>query len=307
MDLKMPVMSGLEAIGEIMASTPVPILVVSSVTDAGEAYEAIENGALDTVCKDGIAESEAAALVAKVKTLASIKVITHLRPGSMRERFAAGIEAGGALAKPAPSKSAASECARIFAIASSTGGPQALALILGTLPHDFTSPILVSQHIADGFAPGLAKWLSALCKLPVRIAVDGEPILGGTVYLSPSELNLAVASRSRLALVERNEREIFHPTCDVLLSSVAEWYGSRAVGVILTGMGVDGAAGMRRIREAGGHTIAQNESSSVVFGMNKVAIDMGVVRQVLPLRDITAAMRSLSPVPAAGSAGSGSP
>jgi len=188
----------------------------------------------------------------------------------------------------------AADVSRIFAIASSTGGPQALALILGMLPAVFPGAILISQHISDGFAPGMAEWLASVCKLPVRLAREGEAVMAGTVYVSPSEANLAVTPSRCIALVPRLSGEIYHPTCDVLLASVAAVYGRQGIGIILTGMGRDGAAGMEKIRQAGGATLAQDEASSVVFGMNKIAIDRGGVQQILPVGEIPQAMCRLA-------------
>ena len=295
MDLRMPVMDGIDAIGEIMAYNPVPILVVSSAADASEAYEAIQRGALETVDKERITAADGAEFATKVKTLSTIRVITHIRPGNRGEAPRRDAVEGE---KAAPSFAPASS-PQVFAIASSTGGPQALALILGALPARFPCPILVAQHMTYGFAPGLAKWLASISELPVRIAAEGEPLEAGRVFLSPSERNLSVSASRRVVLAEPGEHQVFHPTCDVLLSSVAEVYGRSGVGVILTGMGTDGASGIRRLREAGGHTMAQDEASSIVFGMNKTAIDMGAVRQVLPVERIAAEMCRLCALPPA--------
>jgi two-component system chemotaxis response regulator CheB len=167
-------------------------------------------------------------------------------------------------------------------------------MILGMLPAAFPCAILISQHIADGFAPGLAEWLASVSKLPVRLARDGEVVMSGTVYISPSDVNLAVTPSRRIALAPRRLGEIYHPTCDVLLESVSAVYGRQGIGIILTGMGSDGAAGMAKIRQAGGATLAQDEASSVIFGMNKVAIDRGGVQQVLPSDEIPSAMCRLA-------------
>ncbi len=290
MDLKMPVMDGVEAIAEIMCANPVPILVVSSIADAKEACEAIAHGALDAVVKPEMDEESAAAFIAKVKMLSGIKVITHLRP---RPQGSQAIMKTAEDSPPGP-QAKEPDARPIFAIATSTGGPQALAYILGELPADFPCPVLISQHIADGFAGGMSDWLSTTCKLPVLLAKDGADILGGYVYLSPSELNLSVTPTYRIALLARQAGEIYHPTCDVLLSSVAAVFGTRSIGIILTGMGHDGAEGMAKIQAAGGTTVAQDEASSVIFGMNQVAIKRGVIGKVAALKDIPACMIRLA-------------
>ena len=301
MDLEMPVMSGMDAITEIMATRAVPILVVSSVADAQKACAAVAHGALDVINKPELDVAAGAAFVAKVKMLANIRVITHIR-----SRFSekSTTEVSGSIS-PASSFSTppvntvlqhsdGDKLSRVFAIASSTGGPQALATILGQLPADFPCPLLISQHIADGFASGMAEWLAGVCKLPVRLAREGELIMPGTVYISPSEANLSVSPSRRIALAQRLLGEIYHPTCDVLLASVAAVYGYLGVGIILTGMGSDGAAGIAEIHKTGGATLAQDEASSVIFGMNKVAIERGGVQQILPADEIPQAMCRLA-------------
>lgn len=301
MDLEMPVMGGMDAITEIMATHAVPILVVSSVADARQACAAVAHGALDAINKPELNAAAGAAFVARVKMLAKIRVITHMRSYALAKAMPGAIHSMPV--RPAippismlPSGVAMSPVAtsRIFAIASSTGGPQALARILGQLPADFPGALLISQHIADGFASGMASWLAGICKLPVRLAREGELLTPGTVYVSPSESNLSVTPSRRIALAQRLFGEIYHPTCDVLLTSVAAVYGRQGVGIILTGMGSDGAAGMEKIRQAGGVTLAQDEASSVIFGMNKIAIDRGGVQQVLSADEIPQAMCRLA-------------
>lgn len=292
MDLEMPVMGGMEAIAEIMATRAVPILVVSSVNDAKNAYAAVARGALDAMNKPELDEVAGAKFVAKIKMLAKIPVITHLRSHTPAKPAAAIQPVAPQPANRTPENPGAVQ--QIFAIASSTGGPQTLALILGLLPANFPCPILISQHISDGFAPGMAQWLASLCKLPVRLAREGEPVAPGTVYISPSEVNLAVTPSRRITLAQRLPGEIYHPTCDVLLTSIAAVYGRQGIGIILTGMGHDGAAGMEKIRRAGGATLAQDEASSVIFGMNKAAIDRGGIQQVLPAGEIPQAMCRLA-------------
>lgn len=302
MDLEMPVMGGMEAIAEIMATKAVPILVVSSVADAQKACAAVAHGALDVVAKPEFDAASGAEFIAKVKLLSGVAVITHIRSSFSRngEQTPATASSINSVSAQPDTKSAASPAQapkRLIGIASSTGGTQALAFILKKLPPDFPSPILVAQHIADGFAGGMADWLASISPLPVRLAQDGEAITPGTVYISPSESNLAVTPQHRLTLIPPLSDEIYHPTCDVLFNSVASVYGRRALGIILTGMGRDGARGLLKIRQAGGDTLAQDEASSVIFGMNKVAIDLGGAQKVLPLEDIPQAMCRLSLLP----------
>ena len=300
MDLEMPVMSGLDAIEEIMCGKAVPILVVSSVADARNALAAVGRGALEVMAKPDYTPEQAAELVAKVRLLAGVSVITRLRPRKAPPPQGMPV---APVAAPSPSPRGADH-ARVFAIASSTGGPQALARILSALPADFPCPVVIAQHISDGFAAGMAEWLSGLCKLPVRLAADGEALRPGVILVSPSERHLSITPTRRVALVERGPRDIYHPNCDVLLNSVADAYGRQAVGIILTGMGSDGAKGMASIRGKGGMTLAQDEATSVIFGMNRVAIESGAVRRVLPVEAIVGAMTELAvPLPMSIQAG----
>ena len=297
LDLEMPVLGGMEAIDEIMSTRAVPILVVSGVADASTALESVRRGALDFVEKPTFSPEAAAAFIAKVRLLAGVSVITRLRP---RPEAPGPLRPGGAVRLPHPpatSKNAApalvpraASYGRVIAIASSTGGPQVLAQILPALPAGFSCPVLVAQHISDGFAEGLAKWLDTLCRLPVVLAAEGELLAPGTVYVSPSERHLTVGEDRRLALKERRPTDLYRPSCDALLSSVGSVFGRAAVGIILTGMGSDGVEGLSVIRRAGGATLGQDEASSVIYGMNRVAVDRGVVQRVLPAGELAGAM-----------------
>jgi len=284
MDLGMPVLDGMGAIAEIMAFTPLPILVVSSALDAGKAYAAVQCGALEVLAKPDSTEASRAELVGKVRALASVKV----RPPSGPDP--SGRHNDKSAAFPVSPAKPEAGALPIFAIASSTGGPQALARILSSLPRDFPGSVLIAQHISEGFAPGLVQWLSTTCKLKVRLAKGGESPEAGEVYVSPSESNLSLAPSGRLVLTPPVGRQVFHPLCDALLNSVAMTRGRRGVGIILTGMSEDGVRGLAAIKESGGLTIAQDEASSVVFGMNKVAIERGAAKEVLPLEAIAAEM-----------------
>lgn len=276
MDIEMPVMNGLDAIEMIMASHPVPILVVTTRGDAHTAYAAISRGALDLVAKPDINLEIAHEFIDKIKLLSKIRVITHIGGN----RASKDIKAG-----PAPVFDG-SRLDRIVAIASSTGGPEAISVILSRLPAGFPCPVVIAQHISDGFVPGMVEWLKGVSNLDVRMAAGADRLAAGTVYVSPSEKHMEVNTERKISLIERHPRDIYRPSCDILLSSVARVYGDKSIGVILTGMGSDGAMGIKRIKEAKGMTIAQDEKTSVVFGMNKVAIDNGCVDKIVPLERI---------------------
>jgi len=280
MDLLMPVMDGISSIEEIMATCAVPILVLSSTLEDREvdsAFLAIKKGALDVMGKPGgsgfarTAEFEAR-LIDKVRLLSRIKVIHH------------------PISRPVvdvPSKQKDEKpCGRtILAIGASTGGPRAVMNIIRSLPSNFTGTIFVVQHIAPGFARGFAKWLDSECSIKVRMAEDGDEIRRGEALVAPTDFHM-ILEKGRIRLIDTPPVNSCRPSVDVFFNSVAEAEGPRVVGILLTGMGKDGAAGLLKIREKGGLTIAQNEESSVVFGMPKVAISLGAADRVLPLAGI---------------------
>lgn len=277
MDIEMPEMDGLEAIEQIMAENAVPILVVTTRGDAKTAYAAISKGALDLVVKPDVNIEEAHEFVAKLKLMSKVKVIRHIS-GSLSPK------------RPAPAglpvfQGGASD--RVVAIATSTGGPDALSVILSRLPEKFPAPIVIAQHISEGFVGGMVGWLKTLSRVDIKVAADGEILKPGIAYVCPSENHMRIDSSGRITFVERHPKDIYRPSCDVLLSSVAEAFGKKAIGVILTGMGSDGVAGMKRIKDAGGRTIAQDEKTSVIFGMPKLAIENNSIDRVLPLDEIS--------------------
>lgn len=281
MDLQMPVMDGLEAIRRIMDQRATRILVVSAVADAASALRAVASGALDALAKPSLEDGED--FIRRLRMLAGVPVIRHLRS----RRSASGLAAEGG---PAGNAGAASpvqaQLPPLLAIAVSTGGPQALASLLPALPAEFPAAVLVAQHIADGFAAGMAEWLGELCAMPVGLARDGEPVRPGRIYIADSKAHLQVADGGLLQLQPRRDGEFYHPSCDRLLTSTARVGGERSIGLILTGLGKDGVAGIRAIAAAGGETIAQDEASSVVYGMNREAVANGCVQRVLPLERI---------------------
>ena len=205
-----------------------------------------------------------------------MKVIRH--PRGLRERK-----------KAAPR---AAEPPEVVVIGASLGGPRALSTILPNLPATFPLPVAVVQHIADGFTEGLAGWLDQECALKVAEAVDGEPLRAGRVVLAPSRKHL-VLSRGHVHLTDEPPVETFKPSVTPLFASAAVHYGRRACGVLLTGMGRDGAEGLKEIHERGGTTIVQDEATSAVFGMPRAAIELGAVERVLALEEIPRVLQEL--------------
>lgn len=276
MDLNMPVMGGLEAIEHIMHYKAVPILVVSSETDAKLAYQALSRGALEVIGKPSFNSEEIEQLLHQVRLLSGVPVITRIQRFGKTDHTTEMVNEMKLVEIEAADHP-------VFAIALSTGGPKALANLLLRLPAEFPAPILVAQHISNGFIEGMAQWLSSISLLPVKVAEDNELLEAGKVYLSPSEQHLTITKDYRVKLKERAETDIYHPSCDEMLSSVAQIFGKEAIGIIMTGMGRDGMQGMTEIYQQGGVTLAQDEASSVIYGMNAEAVKAGVIHRELPL------------------------
>ena len=282
MDIRMPRMDGLEATKEIMIEAPTPIVIVTasrSVHDVDLSMSALRAGALAVLDKPagpaapGHAE-QASHLISQVKAMAQVKVVRHWR-------------AVKAAARPAPATTSARPGrARVVAVASSTGGPAALECILTRLPGDFPIPVLIVQHITHGFVAGLADWLNKAGPLRVKVAEDGETLKQRTVYVAPDDRHLGVSPLGQAVLGAAAPVGGFRPSGSVLFDAVAKAYGPAAVAVILTGMGEDGVAGLRGVRQSGGHVIAQDEKSSVIFGMPGAAVAAGLADDVLPVEDI---------------------
>jgi len=288
MDIHMPKMDGLQAIEQIMAYHPTPILVVSSSVHGegiGRAFDALGMGALEVLKKPeprdwADLEQIGAEIIRKVKVLARVRVITHIKGRRERVRtITPGLEL-----KPG-SRS-------IVAIGSSTGGPTALLSILGRLPADFPVPIVVAQHIAEGFVPGLASWLDSGCKLSIQVATEGRDAAPGYAYLAPTGSNL-VMDGLVMRMEEPRTGQLYIPSADTLFESVCATYGRGAIGVILTGMGADGARGLKCMREAGAATIAQDEETSTVYGMPKAAVECDAAGAVMGIDEMAEAIEEL--------------
>jgi len=284
MDVVMPVMNGLEATRTIMSETPTPIVLVSSSYDpaGGMSFDALKAGALVLLAKPPGPQAEtfgqeSAGLRMTVKLMAEVKLVRR-RPAHQ--------PAPAPARPPGPPAPAATRAVEVVAIAASTGGPAALATILGRLPPTTPVPILVVQHITAGFHQGLVDWMASVSTLEVRLAQDGEPLRAGQVLFAPAEAHLGVDGRGRVALSADPPIGGHRPSATHLFRSVAERYGGGAVGTILTGMGDDGVAGLRTLKEAGGLVLAQDEATSVVYGMPREAAVLGVVDQVLPVGEI---------------------
>lgn len=314
MDLDLPVMSGIEAIERIMAASPTPILVYSafvSGVDSQNALEALAAGAVDVLAKPGpddtgTLDSYADVLRKRLRVAARIRVITHPRGRLRSQGIAAAtvpVLTGGARS-PARTLAAVAEDSRppfdarsdvrLLAIGASTGGPQALLALLSALPVELPQAVLVVQHMAEGFIPGLASWLDALVPMPVVVGESGRRLVPGTVTIAPSGSNLIVQDdRLRVLCVPPEPGQFHVPGIDATFRSVAEALGSRAIGVLLTGMGRDGAAGLLAMRERGAVTLGQDEATSAVYGMPAAAAALLAVERQLPIDEVAPALLEL--------------
>jgi len=287
MDVMMPVMNGIEAVAEIMAATPTPILMLSANTDPQDsqsAFAAIKLGALDVMEKPtGVVTDAysqiAVRLIGRVKSLSRIRVIHHYRAKRPKILVEPQVEVSGPR--------------RILAIGASTGGPKAVLQLLQALPADLNAAILVVQHIANGFAAGFADWLDRESALPVRLAEAGQELRPGLVLVAPNNLHLKLRA-GKVILEDSPPLHNCRPAVDALYYSLAEQgKSSETVAVLLTGMGQDGANGLAEMRKLGAYTIAQDEASCAVFGMPRAAIELGAACQVLPLEHIAEAVTRL--------------
>ncbi|MGH8889618.1 MAG: chemotaxis-specific protein-glutamate methyltransferase CheB [Acidothermaceae bacterium] len=293
LDLDLPGVNAIEIIERIMASVPTPILVCSGEGDGDRAAQALAAGAVDIVARpapDADRSLYADALRRGVRVAARVRVITHPR-GKLKSRGLVPVvperlaSLGG---RPLPV--AQEGTLDLIAIGASTGGPQALAHVLGALPHDFGPAIVVVQHMADGFVDGLAGWLDGLCALPVVVGTTGLRLAPGTVTVAPSARNLIVHQHLRITIEKPPPTQFHVPGVDATFDSVASSIGPRSIGVLLTGMGRDGAHGLKAMRDAGAITIGQDEESSAVWGMPGAAAAAGAVQRTLPLSEIARAL-----------------
>jgi two-component system chemotaxis response regulator CheB len=286
MDMVMPTMSGLAATEYIMAHFPTPIVIVSASVNRGElfdTYEALAAGAVDVIEKPRGDEAPGRweqSFLSTLRLVSRIRVITH-----PRARLARATETRKT---PVATRTAAY---RVIAIGASTGGPGAVVQVLRALPAPLSCPILLVVHLGAPFAGPFAEWLDQQSSHRVRVAVDGEPLLPGVTMAAPDR-HLAL-SGGCVRVVNEPPRHSCRPSVDLLFESVARDLGPAAIGCLLTGMGRDGAAGLLSIRNAGGHTIAQDEATSVVFGMPREAILLDAATRVLPVDAIGPAIATL--------------
>ena len=302
-DYHMPYMDGLKFTRHVMAHFPRPILVISSAVgeaDTDMVFALLEAGAVDVFPKPrgGPEEIAVAAeqLIKKVRMVASVWIANQL-PTARPFFDAVPLPVGLPATKPPPTPTRAVHSPRIIAIGASTGGPMALQTIFEQLPSRFALPILCVQHISSGFLPGLVSWLGSHCRGEIAIACDGEIPQPGHVYFPKENSHLVIDRKGSLQSSFEPPVEGHRPSVTVTFRSVAEYYGEAAIGVLLTGMGRDGGAGMQAMDQAGALTIAQDQTSCVIFGMPRDAIERGAARAVLPLNDIAQALIEATSAP----------
>lgn len=278
MDLIMPVMDGVEATRIIMSENPCPILIVtSSIEDnAPMVFKAMGEGALDAVNTPLINAGGSNTGRGRQELLRKIKLINSL---CREEENLPKLDTKGSLTPQAG-------ITHSIAIGASSGGPQALAVILGELPADFPVPVIIIQHVDKKFVGELAKWLSTLTPLPVKLAKYGEKPQAGNIYLGNTNDHLIINKKCVFEYVREPVEMPYRPSVDVFFNSLAENVGSDVVGVILTGMGSDGAKGLLKLKSIGATTISQDRESSAVYGMPKAAIDLSASTEILPLSRI---------------------
>lgn len=294
MDIHMPIMDGLEATRRIMETHPVPIVIVSGLWNPKEVattFRALEAGALAVVERPagiGHPDSERMKneLISKVKLMSEVKVVRRwARPQQAKEEKRLEVDASAIKFRPDID---------IVAVGASTGGPLVIRTILSGLPSDFPIPVLIVQHIAAGFINGMLGWISESSGLQLHIAREGEKILGGHAYFAPDAFEMGVDRGGLIRLQREGYGGTTRPSVSHLFRSIAEVYRERSVGILLTGMGSDGATELKIMKENGAITIIQDQESSVIFGMPGAALELGAVMYELSPEKIASALLNIT-------------
>ena len=291
MDIHMPRLDGFEATRLIMESRPLPIIICTATADPRElaiAFRSLEAGALACVEKPVALgpdfEERRRNLLQNVRLMSEIKVVRRWN----RWREPSQAQAQSNTARPRLHN----PTFKLVGIGASTGGPPVLQTILSSLPRSFPVPLIIVQHIARGFLGGMVDWLNQTAALRVHIAVHGTPALSGHAYIAPDDFHLAVDAQGCIALARAECENGLRPAVSYTFRSLANVYGASAIGVLLTGMGTDGAAELKQMRDGGAYTIAQDSASSAVHGMPGHAIELGGAVQILPADKIAGALVS---------------
>lgn len=292
MDMAMPEMNGLETTRIIMESDPIPIIIVSaswSPSEVDDTYRALEAGAVSVMAKPrGIGHPDhirmAMELINAVKTMSAVKLV---------KRWSKQKKEKPEPAREIPWKEQIKTEIKVIAIGASTGGPPVIHTILSKLPKNLPVPMLIVQHIARGFLPGLKDWLMKATGYPVHVATNGEKLVPGICFIAPNDFQMEVTANDTIQLGNCDPGSILCPSVSSLFQSVAEIYGEHAMGILLTGMGKDGARELKVMRDKGAVTIAQDEASSVIYGMPGEAVKLGAAKYVMPPDQIVATIIKL--------------
>lgn len=288
-DYQMPIMDGLELTRQVMRLCPTPILILSIAVQSSQqdnVFKLLDAGAVDILPKPCLASDMddptlSQALIAKIRLLSGVRVFTRKSPMVVRSE------------QSLPVGITKNHKNTLILIGASTGGPQALENILSKLPKNFQFTIVCVQHISKGFLDSFVGWMNAKLKLPVSIAKQGEAPQKGQIYFAPDNGNLIINAKGCFEIKQESE-SLFFPSVDVTFFSVAKQFAPQTIAILLTGMGSDGAKGLKSISDAGGLTVAQDEASCTIFGMPKVAIELGAAKKVLSLEGIAQLLCSLS-------------
>lgn len=290
MDVEMPRMDGIAALKYIMEKNPVPVIMVSSITTEGAkvTLDALDLGAVDFIPKN---LSDLSINIVKIKEILIDKIKHIGRKGIVKRRIRPATASKTIeIPKSMPVRITGERRINLVSIGTSTGGPKALQEIIPKLPKDFPTPIVIAQHMPPNFTGPFAERLNQLSQITVKEAEEGEPLKNGVAYIAPGRGHMRV-KRPRgietvIAISENKEEFIYRPSVDALMSSVAEFFPGRALGVILTGMGNDGLKGLIELKKTGGRIFAQNEETCVVYGMPKAVVDAGIADKVLSIEEM---------------------
>ncbi|MDD5008590.1 MAG: chemotaxis response regulator protein-glutamate methylesterase [Syntrophorhabdaceae bacterium] len=282
LDIEMPVMNGIDVLKQVMSKRPMPVIMMSALTKEGAdiTIEALNLGACDFITKDFSSSSLSAACI-ESELVGKVKDVVKNKTKYLLKRL-------DAIKKPVtlnPDKKIKHE---ILSIGASTGGPPVLQHILSSLPKDFPVPVVIAQHMPKIFTQSFAQRLNALSRLEVKEAEDREVLRAGVVLVAPGDTHISLKRRGRDVFVEfvNGAQFIYRPSVDLLMSTTAEAYESLSIGVILTGMGSDGLAGMKELKSKRGYIIAQNEETCVVYGMPKAVVNANITDAILPVDKI---------------------
>jgi len=287
LDVEMPRMNGLEALKEIMDKNPVPVLMVSSLTNEGAhvTLEALDLGAVDFIPKN---LSDLSINIVKIKDtlIDKIKKISKIRLPKRR----IALPSKPLVMPDKTQRFTSSRRVGIIAIGSSTGGPKALQTIISCIPKNFPVPIIIAQHMPAAFTGPFAERLNQLSEIDVKEAENGETLSKGVIYIAPGGGHMGLARKkiteTSITIINDNGKYIYKPSVDLLMESAVENFSGNVLGVILTGLGNDGEQGMRQIKNKGGRTIAESEETCVVYGMPRSVIQAGMADKIVPLNEI---------------------